>query len=257
MFADKATLDSLYADKATLDSLYADKATLDTIYANLADINTVATNIVDVQNADANATTAKLKAWESEAEALTADSYATEAEDIFVKTYTSNGDGTFIATDTTDYSSLHYSIKSAASSDIPIGYIAPSPSGTVFINHLECDGSELSRTTYANLYSVIGDIYGAGDGSTTFNIPDLRGEFIRGFDNGRGVDSGRTIGTWQVDDFKSHQHSLNWWGNNGGAGAGTKDLLATGDGFHPLDTSLVGGTETRPRNIAMMYCIKY
>jgi phage-related tail fiber protein len=59
---------------------------------------------------------------------------------------------------------------------------------------LECNGSEVSRTTYANLFSKIGTNYGVGDGVNTFNIPDLRGEFIRGWDNGRGVDSNRSLG---------------------------------------------------------------
>ncbi len=63
---------------------------------------------------------------------------------------------------------------------------------------LPCDGSAISRTTYADLFDVIGTVFGVGDGSTTFNVPDLRGEFIRGWDNGAGVDSGRTFGSWQV-----------------------------------------------------------
>ena len=67
-------------------------------------------------NAEENATNAQLRMWEAEAERMTADSYATEAEDVFVKVYVSNGDGTFTASDTTEYSALHYSAKSAASS---------------------------------------------------------------------------------------------------------------------------------------------
>ncbi|WP_231679148.1 phage tail protein, partial [Ralstonia pseudosolanacearum] len=51
--------------------------------------------------------------------------------------------------------------------------------------------------TYAALYAEIGTTFGAGDGAATFNLPDLRGEFLRGWDDGRGVDSGRGIGTWQ------------------------------------------------------------
>ena len=62
---------------------------------------------------------------------------------------------------------------------------------------LLCDGSAVSRTTYARLFGIIGTAYGAGNGTTTFNLPDLRGEFVRGLDAGRGVDSGRTLGSWQ------------------------------------------------------------
>lgn len=78
-----------------------------------------------------------------------------------------------------------------------VGTIITFPINASPTGFLECNGALLSRTTYANLFAVIGTIYGAGNGSTTFNIPDLRGEFIRGFDNGRGVDSGRSFGSFQ------------------------------------------------------------
>lgn len=64
--------------------------------------------------------------------------------------------------------------------------------------YLECDGRAVSRTTYAVLFTVIGTVFGVGDGSTTFNLPDMRGEFIRGWDNGRGIDLGRTFGSYQA-----------------------------------------------------------
>lgn len=133
------------------------------------------------------------------------------------------------------------------------GSIIINPTSSIPNGYLECNGATLSRTTYALLFAAIGTLYGAGDGSTTFNIPDLRGEFIRGFDNGRGIDSDRTIGSWQVDLFKSHFH---YWGLNNHniieVGVGAPGFGTTG-----WATSATGGTETRPRNIAMMYCIKY
>ena len=64
------------------------------------------------------------------------------------------------------------------------------------------NGAELSRTTYATLFGVIGVTYGAGDGATTFNLPDRRGEFDRGLDMGRGVDVGRALGSKQADALK-------------------------------------------------------
>tara|TARA_Y100000114_G_scaffold107044_1_gene100359 strand:- start:288 stop:1463 length:1176 start_codon:yes stop_codon:yes gene_type:complete len=90
------------------------------------------------------------------------------------------------------------------------------PSGAVFCmavatipsGYLECNGQTVNRTTYAALFAVIGTQYGAGNGSTTFEVPDLRGEFIRGFDNGKGTDSGRSIGTAQAAAFGQHQHSV-------------------------------------------------
>lgn len=62
---------------------------------------------------------------------------------------------------------------------------------------LKANGAALSRTTYAGLFSEIGTLWGVGDGVNTFNLPDFRGEFLRGFDDGRGVDVGRLFSSWQ------------------------------------------------------------
>ena len=72
---------------------------------------------------------------------------------------------------------------------------------------LICDGRLLSRTTYADLFAKLGTVYGAGDGSTTFQLPDYRGEFLRGWDGGRGVDADRVRGSFQTDQNKTHTHS--------------------------------------------------
>lgn len=157
------------------------------------------------------------------------------------------------------------SIIALAGSNVPTGY-------------LECNGATLSRTIYSDLFTSIGTTYGAGDGSTTFKIPDLRGEFIRGFDNGRGIDTGRVLGSSQIDTYKSHTHT----GTTLSAGAHTHTYAAPGitndfDGgsgnaaeyaytattsssgahTHTLTIDESGFNETRPRNIAMKYCIKY
>lgn len=73
---------------------------------------------------------------------------------------------------------------------------------------LLCNGAAVSRTTYAALFAVIGTTWGAGDGATTFNLPDLRGYFPRGYDAGRGVDSGRVFASTQADANLAHTHSL-------------------------------------------------
>lgn len=118
-----------------------------------------------------------------------------------------------------------------------------------------CNGSAISRTTYAALYSALGARYGGGDGSTTFNIPDLRGEFIRGFDAGRGVDSGRGLGSHQGDMFRSHTHNFPTYGYNYANKGGSSSPHAQG---HTTSTTHgAGGHETRPRNVALNYCIKY
>lgn len=139
----------------------------------------------------------------------------------------------------------------------PVGAIVTISTDDVPTHCLECNGAEISRETYSELFAVIGAVYGAGDGSTTFKIPDLRGEFIRGWDNARGIDASRAIGSAQADAFKSHYHSIPaiYPGSLGSSGyipfagsTGTMDAV---------NTMTTGGTETRPRNVAMMYCIVY
>jgi len=72
---------------------------------------------------------------------------------------------------------------------------------------LKCDGSAVNRTTYAPLFAAIGTAYGTGNGSTTFNLPDFRGEFLRGWDDSRGVDTSRVFGSSQSDLVKAHTHT--------------------------------------------------
>ena len=131
---------------------------------------------------------------------------------------------------------------------------------------LECDGALVSRTTYANLFAVIGTTYGAGDGSTTFALPDLRGEFLRGWDHGRAVDTGRSFGSAQAD----RANSIDEFGRlDTTPSATTVTVPDSGDWSSPnvqTGTNAAGtnlglrarkkGGETRPRNVAMLPCIK-
>ncbi|NES17593.1 MAG: hypothetical protein F6K41_01230 [Symploca sp. SIO3E6] len=71
---------------------------------------------------------------------------------------------------------------------------------------LECNGGEISRTNYYKLFQRVGVTFGSGDGSTTFNLPDLRGLVIRGWDNGGKYDSDRKFGSYQADQIQSHTH---------------------------------------------------
>jgi microcystin-dependent protein len=73
---------------------------------------------------------------------------------------------------------------------------------------LKANGATVSRTTYAQLFSVLGTLYGSGDGSTTFTLPDFRGEFLRAFDDSRGVDASRAFGSAQAGDVLSHTHAI-------------------------------------------------
>ena len=152
---------------------------------------------------------------------------------------------------------------------IPVGMIAPFAMSTAPTGWLECDGSAVSRATYADLFTALSTTHGSGDGSTTFNVPDLRGEFIRGWDNGKGTDSGRTFGSSQADELKSHFHRPNnyssdstnrfFQGNGSGSGYAYPATGGSGSLLYSTisdQTDPTGGTETRPRNIAMMYCVK-
>lgn len=129
---------------------------------------------------------------------------------------------------------------------------------------LVCDGSAISRTDYADLFAAIGTVWGAGDEISTFNLPDLRGEFVRGFDAGRGVDVDRLFGSSQADEFKSHNHPGEF--HNGTsthdycAGGNMPSMLKKHNGGQQTiaqgNVAAEGGSETRPRNIAMTYAIK-
>lgn len=140
---------------------------------------------------------------------------------------------------------------------------------------LVCDGSAISRTEYADLFATIGTLWGHGDQVSTFNLPDLRGEFVRGFDDGRGVDDGRAFASLQFDQLQGHRHGYNLGGAdyNGVvptyAAVGTPLGIVTGtstrsDADFFINDPVADGTngnprtgnETRPRNIAMTYAIK-
>jgi microcystin-dependent protein len=157
---------------------------------------------------------------------------------------------------------LNYTVGVTSAIQTQINGVAAVPVGTV-INvamntapngYLKANGAAVSRSTYSDLFTAIGTTFGAGDGSTTFLVPDLRGEFVRGWDDARGIDAGRTFGSAQADELKSHSHSMRIQGSSGGGittGAGS-----LGAGSNTGDTDFEGGTETRGRNISLLACIK-
>jgi len=132
---------------------------------------------------------------------------------------------------------------------------------------LSCNGAQVSRTTYSALFTAIGTTYGAGNGSTTFTLPDLRGEFLRGWDNSRGVDSGRGIGTTQNSQAPNHGHStgnfMDFDFGSSGTHNGPHFTSATGRSSRTTSDPNSGtwgtsnSSETRPRNISVHYCIKF
>jgi len=107
-------------------------------------------------------------------------------------------------------------LQTDGSGNLSFSIVEGVPTGSVFCmavvsiptGYLECNGAAVSRSTYSALFAIIGVNYGSGDGSSTFNVPDLRGEFVRGVDRGRGVDSGRNVATSQGGANVSHNHSI-------------------------------------------------
>lgn len=144
--------------------------------------------------------------------------------------------------------------KLAAGLAIPAGAVESFAMNTAPTGWIKANGANVSRSTYADLFDAIGTTFGVGDGSTTFGLPDLRGEFPRGWDDGRGVDSGRSFGSAQADELKSHFHRQFNAGTDFGGG---RHGLTRGGGQVFFNTDSTGGTETRPRNIALLYCIKF
>lgn len=144
-----------------------------------------------------------------------------------------------------------------AENGVPAGIIAYFPAELIPAGWLECDGRAISRETYSVLFAVIGTIYGPGDSATTFNIPDLRGEFVRGWSHGRAdVDEDRELGSFQTDEFKKHKHPWLWGLDSDDSGNGTCEPEYTRKPGRVDDAmGEVGGDETRPRNVALVPCI--
>ncbi len=161
----------------------------------------------------------------------------------------------------------------------PAGAIAFVCQSTAPNGWLKANGAAVSRTTYSTLFTAIGTTFGVGNGSTTFNLPDMRGEFPRGWDDSRGVDSGRGFGALQAQNTVEHKHQLSM-GFDGNTFYGWQDAGSTpifGSGVTTGNRTTVAGTtginqalrisfsdfmrdqtgEVRPRNIALLAVIKF
>lgn len=157
--------------------------------------------------------------------------------------------------------------QSAASSTVPSGAIFPYAGTTAPSGYLSCDGSAVSRTTYSALFTAISTTYGAGDGSTTFNLPNAQGIFLRGAGSQTigGISYSGTQGTTQGDQIQGHEHSgavdsasgatgsVRFVGTAASAG-GSKTLGIVSDASSHGTPRV--GSETRPANISVLYIIK-
>lgn len=210
-----------------------------------------------------------------------------------------------VARDNLDvYSTSEVDSLMSGVSSVVTGTIVAIATTTVPSGYLKCNGSLLNVSAYPELFAALGRRFGGSSGNGTFRIPDLRGEFIRGWDDGRGVDNNRVLGEHQNESFKRHSHSgsTNSTGNHkhtgstSSAGKHTHTVWFTYDGAggtsyiggtrtggstykhtssssgshkhsmslnnagkhsHSLNINDTGGSETRPRNVAMLYIIKF
>lgn len=170
----------------------------------------------------------------------------------------------------------------------PSGAVLSYAGSTAPAGFLRCDGSAVSRTTYADLFAAIGTAHGTGDGSTTFNLPDYRGRFLRGWSDAQTRDpdrasrtamatggaTGDNVGSVQLDAAQGHFHDLQnasgtvqaRWRTDLGTGAGGGGVMVN-DGSsgivqaRAMQTNGTQGTprtssETRPVNAYVMFIIK-
>jgi microcystin-dependent protein len=169
-----------------------------------------------------------------------------------------------------------------AETPIPTGYVFPWFTEDVPSGHLELNGAAVARDgANTALFALWGTRYGAGNGTTTFNLPDMRGEFLRGWDHGRGADpnaaartdagggaTGDHVGTKQADELELHGHPFRASTTTGGSNTNGGFMVdSDDDANYPEHTGTPsatmgeqiggeGGSETRPRNIAVMWIVK-
>lgn len=166
--------------------------------------------------------------------------------------------------------------NSTTLSSAATGMVALFPVNSIPTGWLKANGANVSRSTYSVLFAAIGTLYGAGDGSTTFTLPDMRGEFIRAWDDGRGVDSGRVMGSTQGDAM------INLTGTLVGNCHGEAKFFLSASGAFSANTiparsskwesysntaysrvafaasnQVTTAAEFRPSNFALLACIKF
>lgn len=152
------------------------------------------------------------------------------------------------------------------SDTLPVGTIIPYAGTTIPSNYMKCEGQELSRIEYDILFSAIGTTYGAGDGSTTFNLPNLKGRVITGIDSNDtdfdtlGEKGGEKEHTLTVDEMPSHRHDFEKNGAWGASGTHTGNLNENGENVYDVPkTKYAGGSQAHnimQPYIALNYIIK-
>lgn len=169
-----------------------------------------------------------------------------------------------VGTDTTQIATTAFVLANAGG--VPSGAVSHFAMNTAPTGWLKANGAAVSRTTYAALFSAIGTTFGAGDGSTTFNLPDLRGYFSRNWDDSRGIDSGRSFGSLQATRVNNVEtlaagagyDLINSSTNVPDSGAFSLRLFTGGGSGSTYSVRLAKkGGDTYPGNIALLACIKF
>ncbi|QYM77958.1 tail fiber protein [Horticoccus luteus] len=180
-----------------------------------------------------------------------------------------------IVTNAVDYSKLEPGVQQSL---CPTGTIVPFAGDTAPPGWVLCDGTALNRTSFANLFAVIGTRFGYTDG-TNFRVPDFRGRFLRGRDGGAGRDpdrnsrvamnangsTGDRVGSVQGDQLAAHNHGYKdiYYSESGGNSTAYNNSIGSNktdwdnEGYElNRTTDNTGGTETRPQNASVNYIIK-
>lgn len=179
-----------------------------------------------------------------------------------------SANGTFFDT---EFNQLYANDNYLAARAVPSGSIIMHAGSTAPTGYLACNAAAVSRSTYADLFAVIGTTYGVGDGSTTFNLPDMRGLFVRGAGAhgtmtkaAGGAFDGGSVGATDNDKIQGHKHDLSnvpasydggiGGGSNSWSGTATKTTTTpVSDGTNGTPRT---GNETKPASISLLYCIK-
>lgn len=188
--------------------------------------------------------------------------YVSDGETVTLTTPCEMGDSVQILAfssfkTTNTYTKAELQALLLTASALPVGGILPFPRGVVPAGYLELDGSVQKIATFPDLAAYLAGAFNKGDEPAGyFRLPDGRGEFLRGWDHGRGVDAGRALGSWQADEFKAHSHMVPNNPGNSQSG-GSQDGGEGNSGYYEGSrTAVEGGAETRPRNLAVMWCVK-
>jgi len=123
---------------------------------------------------------------------------------------------------------------------------------------LECNGALLEQATYPALYTAISTRHNTGgEGPTQFRLPEFRGEFLRAWDHSRGIDSGRTLGSAQAESIGNHSHTYDRATIQSQAAYGSSSGYNVKSTYDSVATYNNPTAENRPRNMALLVCIKY